>query len=106
MTAEFDKRRIYMTNRINSIRNLSCKLPRGAFYIMMNISDAIGKRIGSTIIDGSLTFADRLLDSKMVSVVPGIAFGTDSFVRLSYAVSMEKIKTGLDRIEEFMEKLA
>jgi len=105
MVLEFDKRRRYMADRINSIPLLSCKLPKGAFYIMMNISQAIGKQYNNTKIEGSLSFADALLDSKKVTVVPGIAFGADNFVRLSYAVSMEKIQKGLDRIEEFMKEL-
>jgi len=102
---EFDKRRLYMVDRINSIPYLSCKLPKGAFYVMMNIREAIGKRYNDTTINCSLSFANALLDSKKVTVVPGIAFGADQYVRLSYAVSIEKIEKGLDRIQEFMEEL-
>jgi aspartate aminotransferase len=106
MVEEFSRRRLYMVNRINSIPHLSCELPKGAFYIMMNIQEAIGKKHGSTLIDGSLTFADALLEAQKVTVVPGIAFGADSFVRLSYATSMEHIQKGLDRIQEFMTELS
>ena len=105
MVCEFNKRRLYMTERIHSIRHLSCKKPEGAFYIMMNISRSFGKRHGNTLIHNSLSFSDALLESKMVTVVPGIAFGADSFVRLSYATSMDNIRKGLDRIEEFMNEL-
>lgn len=105
MIQEFDKRRLYMVDKINSIPYLSCKLPKGAFYVMMNITQAIGKKYRNTLIDGSISFADALLDSKKVTVVPGIAFGADQYVRLSYAVSMDKIKKGMERIRQFMTEL-
>lgn len=102
---EFDRRRLYMYERINSIPLLSSRLPKGAFYVMVNISRVMGKQYKNIMIDGSLSFADALLDSKKVTVVPGIAFGADQYVRLSYAVSIDKIKIGLDRIQEFMKEL-
>ncbi len=105
MVSKFNERRTYMMERINSISNLSCYTPKGAFYIMMNISQAFGKKHGDSVINDSLSFSNTLLESKMVTVVPGIAFGADSFVRLSYATSMDNIEKGLDRIEEFMEEL-
>lgn len=106
MVQVFDKRRLYMVDKINSIPYLSCKLPKGSFYVMMNISQAIGKSYGNTLISGSLSFADALLESKKVTVVPGIAFGADPFVRLSYATSIDKIQKGLERIQQFMMELA
>jgi aspartate aminotransferase len=105
MVDEFDRRRRYMADKINSISGLSCRLPKGAFYVMMNINDIIGRSYKGRLITGSITFSDILLDTKMVAVVPGIAFGADNYVRLSYAVSMENIKIGLDRIEEFVNEL-
>lgn len=105
MASEFSSRRLYMVERVNKIKDLSCKTPRGAFYIMMNISNAIGKRYGDMVVGGSLDFANILLDTKLVTVVPGVAFGSDSHVRLSYATSMENITMGLNRIEEFMYEL-
>jgi aspartate aminotransferase len=105
MVSKFNERRTYMMERINSISNLSCYTPKGAFYIMMNISQAFGKKHGDSVINDSLSFSNTLLESKMVTVVPGIAFGADSFVRLSYATSMDNMEKGLDRIEEFMEEL-
>ena len=97
MVDEFDRRRRYMADKINSISGLSCRLPKGAFYVMMNINDIIGRSYKGRLITGSITFSDILLDTKMVAVVPGIAFGADNYVRLSYAVSMENIK--MDWIE-------
>ncbi|HBG75913.1 MAG TPA: aspartate aminotransferase, partial [Clostridiales bacterium] len=78
----------------------------GAFYIMLNIRQCFGKHHGDTLIHDSLSFSDSLLESRMVTVVPGIAFGADSFVRLSYANSMDNIRRGLDRMEEFVNELA
>ncbi|MDD4679352.1 MAG: pyridoxal phosphate-dependent aminotransferase [Clostridia bacterium] len=105
MVEEFNRRRLYMVNRINDIPYLSCELPKGAFYIMMNIKQALGKRYDDILINSSLDFADLLLEAQKVTVVPGIAFGADNYVRLSYAVSMEQIQRGLDRIEQFMAEL-
>lgn len=92
MVEEFNIRREYMYNRLSSIAGISAVKPLGAFYVLANIS-----QLGLT----SNNFADRLLSKANVAVVPGIAFGDDSTVRLSYATSMDVIKNGLDRLEEF-----
>lgn len=105
MISQFKDRRNYMVEKINSINNLSCTNPQGAFYVMMNISKLIGKKINGKIIDGSIDFAEILLDDSKVAVVPGDAFGVLEYVRLSYATSMENIKSGLDRIEGFVNKI-
>jgi len=96
MREEFDIRRQYMCERINSIAGLSAVIPQGAFYVLVNIG-SLGLK--------SQNFADRLLSKANVAVVPGIAFGDDRTVRLSYATSLDVIKTGLDRIEEFCKTL-
>ena len=92
MRDEFNIRREYMFERITAIPNLSAVKPLGAFYMLVNIS-----KFGLS----STNFADRLLSKAEVAVVPGIAFGDDHTVRLSYATDLETIKTGLDRIEQF-----
>ncbi len=99
MVKAFDERRKYMVEKINSIDNLSCKTPKGAFYVMMNISKLMGKTLNGVKIEGSMDFADYLLDHAKVAVVPGIGFGSEEYVRLSYATSLENIKEGLERIE-------
>ena len=96
MRDEFDVRRQYMVERINAIAGLSAVNPRGAFYVLVNVS-SLGLK--------SQNFADRLLSKANVAVVPGIAFGDDRTIRLSYATSLDVIKTGLDRIEEFCKTL-
>ena len=102
---KFEERRDYMYDKINSIDGLSCLKPGGAFYIMMNIENVIGKKINNQKIKDSFSFADYLLDEKLVAVVPGVAFGADNFIRLSYANSLENIKKGLNRVEEFVAEL-
>ena len=103
MKAEFNLRRDLMVSLVNEIPLLSCKKPKGAFYVMVNISNAIGKKIKNIEIKGSMDFANLLLEDAQVAVVPGIAFGVDNYVRLSYATSQEKIKEGLNRIKKCLE---
>ena len=103
MKRHFEERRNYMYETINSIKGLTCRKPEGAFYIMVNFSQLLGKTIGSYTINSSIDFANFLLEEGKVAVVPGIAFGDDSYIRLSYATSMENIKEGLKRIKELVE---
>jgi len=105
MVEQFKLRRDYMVERINSIKNLSCIKPEGAFYVMVNISEVLNKSIDGTVITDSLIFSELLLNKEKVAVIPGIAFGVDNFIRLSYATSMENIKNGLDRIARFSENI-
>ena len=105
MAAEFERRRDYMVERINSIFGLSCIKPAGAFYVMMNISKIIGKSYQGREIKGSMDFADLLLTEEKVALVPGVAFEAEGYCRLSYAVSLSDIKKGLDRIESFVLNL-
>lgn len=105
MKKQFKARRDFMVDRINSINNLSCVKPEGAFYVMVNISKILGKEFNGKTIKNSLTFSDLLLEKEKVAVVPGIAFGVDNFIRLSYATSMDNIKNGLDRIEKFVNSI-
>ncbi|MDD4910217.1 MAG: pyridoxal phosphate-dependent aminotransferase [Candidatus Omnitrophica bacterium] len=93
--AQFLKRRDYIVGRLKSIKILSHILPQGAFYIFINIS--------KTGMD-SLTFSSRLLDEANVALVPGIGFGYDDFVRVSFATSMENIEKGMDRIEKWVRQ--
>ncbi|MBV9659436.1 MAG: pyridoxal phosphate-dependent aminotransferase [Verrucomicrobia bacterium] len=92
MRDEFNVRRDYMFDRISKIPNVTAVQPLGAFYILVNIA-----KLGLT----STNFADRLLSKAAVAVVPGIAFGDDRTIRLSYATSLDIIKKGLDRFEDF-----
>ena len=102
MKAEFQKRRDYMVERINSIPGVSCRNPHGAFYVVMNISQLKGKRLGGRTIHTSDDFADVLLEKAGLALVPCSGFGADDFVRWSYATSMENIVEGLNRLETFL----
>lgn len=104
MKKHFVERRDYMAETINSIKGLSCRKPEGAFYIMVNFTQLIGKTIKGKVINSSLDFANLLLDEGKIAVVPGIAFGDDKYVRLSYATSLENIKKGLERIKQIVEE--
>ena len=96
MREEFDMRRNYMFDRISKISNVTAVKPQGAFYMLVNIS-----QLGLT----SQNFADRLLSKANVAVVPGAAFGDDRTVRFSYATSLDVIKKGLDRFQDFCRTL-
>ncbi len=104
MVGEFDARRRLMYELINAIDGVSCNLPEGAFYVMMNISSLLGKSYKGRKIEDSMTFADILLTEKNVAVVPAKAFGSDIHVRLSYATARERIEQGLKRIAEFVSE--
>lgn len=103
MKKQFEKRRNYMVDTINSISGLSCKKPKGAFYIMVNIKKLKGEVIKGVKINGSLDLARVLLEEGKVAVIPGIGFGDDYYIRLSYATSMENIEEGLRRIKSVVE---
>jgi aspartate aminotransferase len=96
MREEFDIRRNYMFDRISKIPNITAVKPQGAFYVLVNIS-----QLGLT----SQNFADRLLSKANVAVIPGAAFGDDRTIRLSYATSIDVIKKGLDRFQDFCRTL-
>lgn len=94
MVAAFDKRRKFVYKRLNEIDGVSCVEPEGAFYTFPSIEE--------TGMD-SMEFASRLLDEALVAVVPGIAFGMENHIRLSYAASMHELQRGLDRIEKWLK---
>jgi aspartate aminotransferase len=101
----FDARRKALCQGLNAIDGLSCLCPHGAFYIMLNISGLLGKRFEGTVIDGSMTLSDLLLEHELLAVVPGAGFMADHYVRLSYAVSMENIEKCLQRLSHFVSML-
>ena len=102
MRQAFEERRNYIVERMNSIPGVSCIKPEGAFYVMMNLEQLIGKTIHGVKITNDDVFADALLKYGLVAVVPGSGFGAPNFVRWSYATSMENIKEGLTRLEKFL----
>ena len=105
MVAAFRERRNLMVQMIQAVDMLDCTVPKGAFYIMMDVSRTYGKSINGMEITDSLSFCNALLEEELVAVVPGEAFGAPDCVRLSYATNSENIKKGLNRIADFIAKL-
>jgi aspartate aminotransferase len=105
MRLAFDERRQYMMKTIAAMKGVTCVNPKGAFYVMMDVSSFYGKEVNGIRIENSMSFADALLETDRVAVIPGIAFGADQYVRLSYATSMANIVEGLKRIETFIGKI-
>ncbi len=105
MVARFAKRRLAMIERISDMQGVYCIIPDGAFYAMLVVSGCYGKKFGKKLITDSVSFADCLLEAAKVAVVPGVSFGADDCVRLSYSLSMEDMLQGLDRIDAFIQSL-
>ena len=95
--AEYSKRRTYAWQKLNSIPGISCVNAKGAFYLFPNVS-----KLGLK----STEFCAKLLEQEKVAAVPGIAFGADDYIRLSYATSLANIQKGLDRLEKFALSLS
>jgi aspartate aminotransferase len=106
MVSEFDSRRKFITERLNNIQGITCSKPVGAFYVFPNTSSFYGKKFKDGTITSSIDLSSYLLDEAKVAVVPGAAFGDDSYIRISYATSMDNIEKGLNRIESALLNLA
>ena len=105
MREVFDGRREKLLKLIDGIDGVSAVEPDGAFYVMLVVGGLYGKKCGDKTIDGSIAFADALLEKEKVATIPGISFGADDCVRLSYALSDADIEEGLDRIKRFVAEL-
>lgn len=105
MKEEFDKRRKYMYERISKMPLISCLEPEGAFYVFVDCSNVIGKKFKETVMESAADFADVLIKEFQVAVVPCADFGFDDHIRLSYAISLEQIENGLNRMEELLCRL-
>jgi aspartate aminotransferase len=103
MRKEFEKRRDYIVERLNSIEGINCIKPEGAFYVFPNISSILGKSFNGRVINSDIEFADYLLDQAKIAVVPGSAFGAKGYIRISYATSIENIQKGIDRLENALK---
>ena len=105
MVNVFDKRRAKLLKLIADIDGVQAIEPDGAFYVMLVISGLYGKKCGDKTITNSIEFADALLDAEKVATVPGVSFGADDCLRLSYSLSDQDIEEGLKRIKRFVESL-
>jgi len=105
MVQAFDERRRYLVDRLNAMPGIHCNMPKGAFYAFPNLSHYWGAKTEGMTVDGSTQLCEYLLSEARVALVPGEAFGSDDFVRFSYATSLKTIEEGLNRIEKALGKL-
>ena len=96
MVKAFSERRQYILERVRAIPGLNCPTPNGAFYVFIDISQTGLK---------SRDFCQKLLKTQKVAAIPGIAFGADDCIRLSYATDLKTIEKGFDRIDKFIGTL-
>jgi len=106
MREEFDRRRRYIVDRLNDMPGVRCLKPQGAFYVFPNVSGTYGRRYAGTIIRNSTEFTTYLLEAGRIAVVPGIEFGSDEHIRISYATSLQNIERGMERMAEAVKRLA
>jgi aspartate aminotransferase len=103
MRKEFEKRGVFMAEKLNAVNGIDCRKPEGAFYCFPDVSAHYGRTIGGAKITNSMEFAAALLEQAKVAVVPGDPFGSPKNVRLSFACSMEQIEKGINRMQEWLE---
>jgi len=111
MAGEFDRRRRLIVQALNALPGVSCVMPRGAFYVFANVSRLFGRTWNAaggttTTLKSSLDVTAFLLEEARVAVVPGLDFGSDDHVRLSYATSDALITEGLARMAAALARLA
>jgi len=106
MLGEFNKRRKFLVNELNSLPGVNCITPTGAFYAFPNTSQIYGKSDGDRIITSSSDLALYLLEKANVALVHGEAFGNDNYIRISYATSINEIQEGVDRIRKALTTLS
>jgi aspartate aminotransferase len=105
MMEAFDERRTFLVEQLNSLPGVRCNMPAGAFYAFPNLGSYFGENLAGRNIEGSAALCEYLLTEARVALVPGVAFGTDDFIRFSFATGMEMIKKGLERVKEALNKL-
>lgn len=105
MVEEFKRRRDYLVGELKGIEGVTCYNPRGAFYVFPNFNKILGKRYKDRVIDSSTTWTEVLLEDFHTACVPGIEFGKEGYIRLSFATSMDVIKKGVERIKSAVKEL-
>lgn len=105
MREAFDRRRRKMVQMLNEIKGIKLAEPKGAFYCYPNVEYFIGKTLRGTQIESSSHLASLILEHAMVALVPGEAFGTEGYLRLSYALSDEQLVEGLSRIQKLLAEV-
>ncbi|MDN5616911.1 pyridoxal phosphate-dependent aminotransferase [Rothia sp. HC945] len=102
MRAAFDRRRRTIVEGLNAIDGITCPTPQGAFYAYPDITGLLGSNIAGRTISSSADLADVILDEAEVAVVPGEAFGPSGYLRLSYALADDDLRTGVERIQKLL----
>jgi aspartate aminotransferase len=105
MVEKFKIRRDYIYDSLNKIEGIKCPLPKGAFYVFYDVSYYYGRHMNGYDIKDSPAFCNYLLTEENVGLVPGVAFGNDNCVRMSYACSIEELRDGIERITKALHKL-
>lgn len=105
MRQEFDKRRKYMYERISNMPLVSCLEPQGAFYVFVDVREVVAKKYKGEVVGSAARMAEILISDFNTAVIPCEDFAAPGHIRLSYAISMEQIEKGLDRIETFINSV-
>ena len=103
MKVAFDLRRLTITKMLNEIDGIECPVPDGAFYVYPSVKNILGRNIRGKIPTTSAELADLILDEVEVAVVPGEAFGTPGYIRLSYALGDDDLIEGISRIQDLLK---
>jgi aspartate/methionine/tyrosine aminotransferase len=104
MRAAFDRRRLHMHELLSKIDGIECMLPEGAFYAYPSFEGVLGRTIGGVKVTDTLQLADLVLEQAKVAIVPGEAFGTPGYARLSFALGDDDLGTGIERISELLSR--
>src|SRR5262249_8541179 len=105
MCEQYRKRRDRLVDGLSALPGLRCNRPRGAFYVFLDVRGWLGKRARGVEITDDIALANWVLDQVRVAVVPGAAFGTPGFLRLSYATSESEIEAAVERFAEVAREL-
>ncbi|MCM8831558.1 MAG: pyridoxal phosphate-dependent aminotransferase [Candidatus Omnitrophica bacterium] len=105
MQKTFQARRDFLISELRDFQNISFFKPQGAFYLFLNISKFFGKKTKNKVLKNSIDMAEYLLEEGKVAVVPGIAFGNDNYIRISFATSQDKLKKGIENIKFALNKI-
>jgi len=105
MLSTFKKRRDLICSLLGEMPHISFLVPKGAFYVFVNIKECFGKSYEGQVIDNDITFCNILLEAELVAVIPGSAFLAPEYLRLSYASSEDEIREGMKRLKRFLEKI-
>jgi aspartate aminotransferase len=106
MLAEFRARRALCVSELNSIEGVHCRPPDGAFYAFPRVQELVGRKYKGRALTGSMQIADILLQDFHLAVVPGLPFGADGYLRLSFAASRQAIEEGIKRLRQFVAALS